>query len=117
PEPTGFLLIGPPAPAGVRVGSRQHKGCDLVPSCVLTILLENSPGGGAGAAGPRDVSFFAWFGRLCRPNQAQIQTLLGGLCPPNLHLSKPAVSLIDCFILEPRLEGLTAQSQSQAGRR
>src|SRR5262249_30198674 len=26
----------------------------------------------------------AWFGRLCRPNQAQNQMLLGGLCPPNL---------------------------------
>src|SRR5262249_52994981 len=48
------------------------------------ILLANSPGGGAGAAGPETFLFCAWFGRQSRPNQAQNQMLLGGLCPPNL---------------------------------
>src|SRR5262249_29174068 len=80
--------------ARMRLFMRNRSLIAALLKMISMILLANSPGGGAGAAGPRKFLFCGWCGRLCRPHHPQNKSFLEGKALQTSHLSKPAISSI-----------------------
>src|SRR5262245_8323757 len=69
---------------------RQIRGNILL---LFLILLAYSDGRFGGRSPPRCIWFCAWFGRLCRPNQAQKRNV-SGACGPAPPPGEFAISII-----------------------